>query len=243
MKMRGARQSGLTYFQVLVLIVLFAGASVVIFFFGLWVGRDAAERRLLQEERIVRAPIVFATPSPAHVEERPEEAVDRAFYERLRQKAAERLAQSNPSPLAVETAPTVAPPTQGRIAPTVAAPLWLPTPTPLWPRVTPRPTNTPRPRPTPTAPPRLRDEGRETWADAGWTVQVTATTDATEARALVQRLRSRGYDAYLVQVPSREGATWYRVRVGRFSSREEAQQWERRLKNEAGLSGAFVTPR
>jgi cell division septation protein DedD len=75
-------------------------------------------------------------------------------------------------------------------------------------------------------------------------VQVTATTDAAEARALVQRLRSRGYDAYLVQAPSREGVTWYRVRVGRFSPRERAKavELQNRLRTEGGMSSAFVTP-
>ena len=244
MKRYGRCQQGLTYPQVFLLIVLFLGASVLIFLFGMWVGRDAAERRLLQEERIVRGPIVFATPSPESPD-RAEESVDRAFYERLRQKAAERLAQAAPQ----ETPAAGNPPPPSPTATRPAAPLggftWLPTPTPILGRPSPRPTNTvARVRPTPTAAVRVRDrEASDAWADAGWTVQVTATTDPTEARALVQRLRARGYDAYLVQAPSREGATWYRVRVGRYQSREEARQWEARLKNEAGLSGAFVTPR
>lgn len=236
-------QSGLTSFQVVVLFLLFTGASVLIFLFGMWVGRDVTERRLLREERIVQGPIVVASPSPARVEERPEEAVDRAFYERLRQKAAERLVQTPPSSPPAEPSFAVALPATPRVAASPGGMTWLPTFTPILARPTPRATNTLRPRPTPTAPPRMRGETGDAWADAGWTVQVTATTDVTEARALVQRLRARGYDAYLVQAPSREGATWYRVRVGRFASREEARQWEARLKREAGLSGAFVTPR
>ncbi len=235
-------QSGLTSLQVVLLFLLFAGASVLIFLFGMWVGRDTAERRLLREERVVRAPIVRSTPSPARAEERPEEVVDRAFYERLRQKAAERLVQAAPS-VNPEPSVGVVPAATPTRAVSPGGMTFLPTYTPILVRPTPRPTNTPRPRATPTMQPRLRGEAGDAWADAGWTVQVTATTDVTEARALVQRLRARGYDAYLVQAPSREGATWYRVRVGRFASREEARQWEARLKGELGLSGAFVTPR
>ncbi|GIW45432.1 MAG: hypothetical protein KatS3mg077_2714 [Candidatus Binatia bacterium] len=243
-KLRGRSQSGLTYPQVFLMVVIFAGASAVIFLLGMWVGRDAAERRLLQEERIVRAPIPWASPSPAREEERPEEAVDRAFYERLRRKAEERLAQATPvADLASSAASPVPSPPPAVVAATPTTAQWLATLTPRLARPTQRPTSTARPRPTPTSVPRSRPEDRDAWADAGWTVQVTATTDATEARALVQRLRARGYDAYLVQVPSREGATWYRVRVGRFSSRAEAQEWEERLKSQAGLSGAFVVPR
>lgn len=242
-KVGGRSQSGLTYPQVFLMVVVFAGASFVIFLLGMWVGRDAAERRLLQEERIVRAPIVLASPSPAREEERPEEAVDRAFYERLRRKAEERLAQATPpAELGLVVARTPSP-LSGVASPTPTAAPGFPTFTPGLVRPAQRPTNTVRARPTPTSMPRSRPEGGDAWADAGWTVQVTATTDATEARALVQRLRARGYDAYLVQVPSREGATWYRVRVGRFSSRAEAQEWEERLKSQAGLSGAFVVPR
>jgi cell division septation protein DedD len=80
------------------------------------------------------------------------------------------------------------------------------------------------------------------WADAGWTVQVTATTDAATAEAIAARLRSRGYEAYAIKAPAR-GQLWYRVRVGRFATRAEAQQLEQRLKTVENLSAAFVTAR
>lgn len=228
--------AGLTYGQVFVLLLAFCGASVLIFLLGMWVGRDLAERRLLREEPIVRVPVMPATPSP---EEAPAEPVDRAFYERLKQKAEERLAQASPpQPPAVPTlaAPSVASPA-ARVVQSSPAARWES------PRPTMRPpTPTLRPRPTPTLPVAARSRATEEWADAGWTVQVTATTDAAEARALVQRLRARGFDAYMVQAPTREGVTWYRVRVGRFQSRERAREMENRLRTEGGMPGAFITP-
>lgn len=227
-------EAGLTYGQVFVLLLAFCGASALIFLFGMWVGRDLAEQRLLREEPIVQIPVAPSTPTP---EESSFEPVDRAFYERLKQKAEERLAQSSisqptgiPTPRSPLAAPTVTP------MPRHSAPGRREEPGAAVP--TPRPTL--RPRPTPTA--AARSRGQEEWADAGWTVQVTATTDAAEARALVQRLRARGYDAYMVQAPTREGVTWYRVRVGRFTSRERAREMENRLRVEGGMPGAFITP-
>lgn len=234
--MRVKDQKGLTYGQVFVLLLGFVLASVVIFLLGLWVGRDLTERRLLEEEPLVRVPLELATPTPEVAQAEP---ADAAFYQRLKQKAEERLVQAAPTANLGEASPAL---------PTQPPRLLLPPTATVAPPVVStrplaRPTATFRPRPSPTPASAPRREGEE-WADAGWTVQVTATTDAAEARALVQRLRSRGYDAYLVQAPSREGVTWYRVRVGRFSPRERAKavELQNRLRTEGGMSSAFVTP-
>ncbi len=50
---------------------------------------------------------------------------------------------------------------------------------------------------------------------------------------------ARGYDAYIVRV-RREGATFYRVRVGHFPSMEYASQLVSRLRREPGVPEAFV---
>ncbi|GIW41679.1 MAG: hypothetical protein KatS3mg076_2256 [Candidatus Binatia bacterium] len=102
---------------------------------------------------------------------------------------------------------------------------------------TPTPTATSPPTPAPRATPGLvPTESRP------WTVQVLAARSRTEAEAAVARLRRRGYDAYVLRVPAGEGS-WYRVRVGHFRTREEAQRVERRLRREEGMEGAFVTAR
>ncbi len=80
-------ESGLTYAQVFLLVVGFGFASGVIFLFGLWVGRDIAERRLAQEERIVRLPVP-AQPTPAQ-EEPVEEEASRSLLEPANQHQAE----------------------------------------------------------------------------------------------------------------------------------------------------------
>ena len=76
-------------------------------------------------------------------------------------------------------------------------------------------------------------------AGGEWSVQVTATREAHTADDLVKRLRARGYEAYIVRA-RREGATYYRVRVGHFPSMEHASQMVSRLRREPGVPEAFV---
>jgi DedD protein len=72
-------------------------------------------------------------------------------------------------------------------------------------------------------------------------VQVNATTNPQQAKDLARNLKAKGYDAYTVQAPLR-GQTWYRVRVGRFASREKAREMETQLKAKEGMENAYVTP-
>ena len=73
----------------------------------------------------------------------------------------------------------------------------------------------------------------------GWTVEANPTRDKNEAEFLLGRLKNRGYDASLVHV-QREGDTWYRLRVGRYGSAEQASEVMRRLRDQEGIPHAFV---
>lgn len=232
--MRRMGSAGLGFGQVFVLIFGFLITSALIFLFGIWVGRDVAERRLAQEERVVRQPI--PTPPPAK-EEKAGAPVDLSFYESLKEKAYQRLQETagavSPTPARAAEATKPAP-TAGRAAaratPTHAV------------RVAQRPTP-PLPTPAIFGPgAEARSEQGDEWADAGWTVQVNATTNPEQANQLARGLRAKGYDAYTVQAPMR-GQTWYRVRVGRFSSRDKAMELEQRLKTSEGMENAYVTPK
>lgn len=231
--MRRLGSAGLTFTQVFLLVIGFGLASSLIFVFGMWVGRDMTERRLAQDERVVRAPI---PPRPtAAAEDVKEREVDRAFYERMKEKAVQRIEDATPlTPAATATLPAVEAFATATSAPTVFSP--RPTQRP-----SPRPTSTSKPRPTPEVP--AADSNG--WADAGWTVQVSATTSMDEARDLVLRLRSRGYDGYTVEAPTRGGPTVYRVRVGRFTAAEKARalDLEARLRRDENLPNARITPR
>ena len=65
-----------------------------------------------------------------------------------------------------------------------------------------------------------------------WAVQVVALTDHAAASAVVRRLSSKGYNAFLVQPQSGAAVQNYKVQVGRFEDRSEAEVVAGRLKKE-----------
>jgi cell division septation protein DedD len=73
-----------------------------------------------------------------------------------------------------------------------------------------------------------------------WTVQIRSSPDKKFADNWVNRLKAKGYDAFVAEGDVK-GQTWYRVRVGRFSAREEAEALRGVLESNEGLSGSFVT--
>ena len=75
-----------------------------------------------------------------------------------------------------------------------------------------------------------------------WTIQVNAFPDEKSAKTWVDSLRDKGYKAYLSE--SRiQGRVWYRVRVGHFESRDEAEKTQESLKRKEHLAKAFATSR
>jgi hypothetical protein len=56
----------------------------------------------------------------------------------------------------------------------------------------------------------------------GFTIQISSSRDISSAEGLAGRLRSSGYPAYVSSSETPDGLTWYRVRAGLFTSREDA---------------------
>lgn len=73
-----------------------------------------------------------------------------------------------------------------------------------------------------------------------WSVQVNSFPDEKSAHDLIDRLKNKGYNAFVTEATV-TGKTWYRVRVGRFTSREEAEKTEAALKNHENYPKAFAT--
>jgi cell division septation protein DedD len=65
----------------------------------------------------------------------------------------------------------------------------------------------------------------------GYVVQVAALNIRTEADAIAKRLSSKGYSAYVIPPPTGTPAV-YRVRVGRFGTRREAESVAAKLQRE-----------
>jgi cell division protein FtsN len=74
---------------------------------------------------------------------------------------------------------------------------------------------------------------------AVWRAQVNAFPDDRSAKQLVERLKNKGYNAYVTEVENR-GKTWYRVSVGRYSSREQAEKAVDALKSKENYTKAFA---
>jgi cell division protein FtsN len=78
-------------------------------------------------------------------------------------------------------------------------------------------------------------------ADA-WTVQVSAFRSRALAENLRARLAARGLDAYVFPSITEDGRPRYRVRVGTYAARSDAERVAADLRSERGLS-PLVTPR
>lgn len=65
----------------------------------------------------------------------------------------------------------------------------------------------------------------------GFAVQVTALREKKDAEAIARRLVSRGYEAYVLDAEPGQ-APLYRVRVGSYADRREAERVLRRLEQE-----------
>jgi DedD protein len=75
--------------------------------------------------------------------------------------------------------------------------------------------------------------------ESNFTIQIAAYKEPKLADDMVERLKNRGYQAYRSQIQTLDQNTWYRVRVGFFKSRQDAQSTLARLKEE-GLGEAIV---
>jgi cell division protein FtsN len=80
----------------------------------------------------------------------------------------------------------------------------------------------------------------ETAADGSWTVQLSAYQDRNEADRFAAGLRDKGYAPYIVEANVAGKGTWFRVRMGRFASKDAASRYLDDFKRETSMS-AIVT--
>jgi septal ring-binding cell division protein DamX len=64
-----------------------------------------------------------------------------------------------------------------------------------------------------------------------YSVQIDAMMDRAGAQQMAQKIRAKGFEPYIVSTVI-DGKTWYRLRVGHYSSPEQAQAAESRLHQE-----------
>ncbi|HVD93084.1 MAG TPA: SPOR domain-containing protein [Vicinamibacterales bacterium] len=105
-----------------------------------------------------------------------------------------------------------------------------PVPTPA-PAVTQTPPTEGRAQPARPAPKAQTPAPLGTPRPGNWVVQVTALKDRAAAGAIAQRLARNGYAAFVLD-PAPGSPVIFRVQVGRFGDRSEADQVKRRLEKD-----------
>jgi len=74
-----------------------------------------------------------------------------------------------------------------------------------------------------------------------WAIQVAATQDEDHGNQLVERLEKMRFPAYIVKATIPGKGTWYRIRIGGYTSRKEAEADKAELEKER-FSPMIVSP-
>ena len=216
--------------QLVLLAGAFTLASVIIFFLGMIVGKGIEARKIIKtEEPLVKIPVKPSTQGSAEAPGAPAKE-ELTFYDTLTKapgteapaeekpkdpKSAEKTAKADVKPSKPTAKEEPAPATAKAAVKAAAA----------------------------EAPAQTRTETPESKERNGsWTVQVNAYPDERSAKLLVDQLKNKGYNAKVTEVLNK-GKTWYRVRVGRYESKEEAKKVEETLKSNENFVKAFATSR
>ena len=81
-----------------------------------------------------------------------------------------------------------------------------------------------------------KDQGK------AWRAQVNAFPDEQSAKQIVDRLKNKGYNAYVTEVQNR-GRNWFRVSVGKYNSRDEADKMVELLRTKENYPKTFAATR
>lgn len=213
--------------QLLLLGGAFTLVSLVIFFLGIVVGRGIEERKMARpEEPLIKIPVKPAPQSGGSASNQAKEEL--TFYDTLGKSSRDGSSLEEKADELKEVATATQPESKGvksqgrekatstslRVEEKAAA-------------------NRPNPAPSP-HPVEPSEPGK------AWYVQVNAFPDEKSGQIWVDRLKNKGYNAYLTEGRN-QGKLWYRVRVGRYSSREEAEKIAEVLKSKENFTKAFAT--
>ncbi len=217
--------------QMVLLGAAFTAASLVIFFMGIYVGKSIEERKLLKkEEPLVKIPIKPGSAEPAA--EAPQARNEITFNDSL-SGAANSLASAGESPR--ETQPAEKPKSEAKEKlPEKPAPA----------KAEAAPVKIAEKKVAPAEEPAKAEPAASTAKEAAkvWRAQVNAFPDERSAKQIVDRLKNKGYNAYVTEVQNK-GKTWYRVSVGKYGSRDEADKMVETLRSKENYPKAFAASR
>jgi hypothetical protein len=199
--------------QLVFLFIVTTTVIVVVFLCGVKVGRGARDAQVDQAEHVnAAAPVTQPAPVVAPPATEPPTPVaddDLSYHKRLQGEGTPRETLKREEP---KTEPAPAP------KPTATAAAPVPTPVATSEQV----------------PARLAvADDLPTSAHAGtWAVQVIATRDRAIAGTVLKKLAAKGYPAFLVNPSANATPPWYKVQVGRYKDRGEAEKVSLRIKKE-----------
>lgn len=204
--------------QIVFLVMAATVASAVIFLCGVLVGRGVRAQRVDVDTEIAAA----SSPTPAVADTGGGTGAPAAEPPTPPSETPDEL--SYLKRLQGDTAPpeTLAPRDQPAAQP--------PAPQPQQPSTPAAQTAAAQPSSPPPAASNVPTQGRA----GGWVVQVTALSNPSAAQDVVRQLTSKGYPAFLVN-PGPGMPAIYRVQVGGYGSRGEADQIARRIEKEERL--------
>ncbi|MFO0677668.1 MAG: SPOR domain-containing protein [Polyangiaceae bacterium] len=78
--------------------------------------------------------------------------------------------------------------------------------------------------------------------EGGYSLQVSSFRAQGEAQTFADQLRARGHKAYVVEAHVPERGTWYRVRVGPFTSQQAASAYRAGFEAKEHVVPFIVTP-
>jgi DedD protein len=211
------------------LILLGAGftmVSLIVFSLGMLVGKSIEARKVIKPpEPLVRIPVRPAAQGSSATAAQSREEM--TFYETLTKSAS--------APVLSEEAPK-------EVKKNTEKPVRLQSKDPNTGVREGSAAKTPKVEEKPATPVKRTQTAENSDASKPWTVQVNAFPDDKSAQNLVDRLKDKGYKAYSTEVRN-NGRVWYRVRVGRFNSREEAEKVGDTLRNKENMANSFATSR
>jgi len=76
--------------------------------------------------------------------------------------------------------------------------------------------------------------------NAKYSLQVGSYPKMTEANVAVEKWKTKGYSAYLMIADIPDRGRWYRVRLGGFASRDEAQKYKKEFESQEGIEALVV---
>jgi DedD protein len=205
-------------------------AAVVIFLCGVMVGRGVDTSRGVEAAIAASEVTVDPTvpPAPSSASEPTSPGAPVAAQEELSYAARLEAPEPPPDPTVEPVSPPV-PAIAARAEPPAVVAAARPAPAPAAPRSAPPTT---RSTPATTRPAAAPGAAAATAAQGdGFVVQVASLRSKAEADAVAKRLSSKGFPSF-VSTPGSAGPRVFRVRVGRYAERREAEAVARRLETE-----------